>query len=47
MMTGTAVWQVGEDGRLCHNWVERNASKVDGVISRKGGKEAIARPRFP
>ena len=38
MMTGTAVWQVGEDGRLRHNWVERNAFEVYGVISRKGGK---------
>jgi hypothetical protein len=38
MMTGTAVWQVGEDGRPRHNWVERNAFEVYGVISRKGGK---------
>jgi hypothetical protein len=21
--TGTAVWQVREDGKLIHNWVER------------------------
>ena len=24
-MTGTAVWAVGEDGKLLHNWVERSA----------------------
>jgi hypothetical protein len=24
-MTGTAVWEAGKDGRLRHNWVERNA----------------------
>jgi hypothetical protein len=34
MMTGTAVWEVGEDGRLRHNWVERNAFEVYDVISR-------------
>ncbi len=22
-MSGTAVWEVGEDGLLRHNWVER------------------------
>ena len=27
-MTGTAVWDVGEDGLLRHNWVERNAFEV-------------------
>ena len=27
-MTGTAVWEVGEDGLLYHNWVERNALEV-------------------
>ncbi len=37
-MTGTAVREAGEDGRLRHNWVERNAFEVYGVISRKGGK---------
>jgi hypothetical protein len=37
-MTGTAVWQVSEDRWLRHNWVERNAFEVYGVISRKGGK---------
>jgi hypothetical protein len=37
-MTGTAVWEAGEDGRLRHNWVERNAFEVYGIISRKGGK---------
>jgi hypothetical protein len=48
MMTGTAVWQVGEDGRPRHNWVERNAFEVYGVISRKGGKVNVfvGRQRF-
>jgi hypothetical protein len=27
-LIGTAVWQVGEDGRLLHNWVERNSLEV-------------------
>jgi SnoaL-like polyketide cyclase len=27
-MTGTAVWAVREDGKLLHNWVERNAWEV-------------------
>ncbi len=26
--TGTAVWQVREDGKLLHNWVERSAAVV-------------------
>jgi steroid delta-isomerase-like uncharacterized protein len=26
--TGTAVWQVREDGKLLHNWVERAAPAV-------------------
>jgi len=33
-MTGTAVWEVGEDGLLRHNWVERNAFEVHGQITR-------------
>jgi hypothetical protein len=28
---------MGEDGRLRHNWIERNAFEVYGVIARKGG----------
>jgi SnoaL-like polyketide cyclase len=27
-MTGVAVWAVREDGKLAHNWVERNALEV-------------------
>jgi hypothetical protein len=27
-MTGTAVWAVREDGKLTHNWVERNALEI-------------------
>lgn len=33
-MTGTAVWEVGPDGLLRHNWVERNAFEVHGAITR-------------
>ncbi len=33
-MTGTAVWEVGEDGVLRHNWVERNAFEVHGQITQ-------------
>jgi len=33
-MTGTAVWEVGDDGLLRHNWVERNAFEVHGAITR-------------
>jgi hypothetical protein len=34
-MTGTAVWDVGADGLLRHNWVERNAFEVHGAITRE------------
>lgn len=37
-MTGTAVWKIGEDGRLRHNWVERNAYEVYGAITRPDGR---------
>ena len=30
----TAVWEVGVDGLLRHNWVERNAFEVYGAIMR-------------
>lgn len=33
-MTGTAIWEVGEDGRLRHNWVERNAFEVYGQLTQ-------------
>jgi hypothetical protein len=33
-MTGTAVWEVGPDGLLRHNWVERNAFEVYGALTR-------------
>lgn len=32
-MTGTAIWEIGEDGKLLHNWVERNAFEVHGIIT--------------
>lgn len=34
-MVGTAVWEVGKDGLLRHNWVERNAWEVFGVITKE------------
>jgi hypothetical protein len=34
-MVGTAVWEVGRDGMLLHNWVERNAWEVYGSITRR------------
>jgi hypothetical protein len=27
-LTGTAVWAVREDGKLCHNWVERSSFEL-------------------
>jgi hypothetical protein len=41
-MTGTAVWEIGEDGRLRHNWVERNADEVYGAITRSDGRHNVA-----
>lgn len=40
-MSGTAIWEVGEDGLLRHNWVERNAFEVYGAISRDDSKENV------
>jgi hypothetical protein len=34
-MVGTAVWEIGEDGLLRRNWVERNAWEVFGQINDK------------
>lgn len=31
-MLGTAIWEVGADGRLHHNWVERNALEVHRAV---------------
>jgi hypothetical protein len=36
-MLGTAIWEVGEDGLLRHNWVERNAWEVFGSINGAAG----------
>ncbi len=33
-MTATAVWAVDADGRLKHNWVERNAWEVYGQLTQ-------------
>jgi hypothetical protein len=32
-MVGIAIWEVGEDGLLRHNWVDRNAWEVHGSIT--------------
>jgi hypothetical protein len=37
-MCGTAVWKVGADGLLRHNWVDRNAFEVHGAITRPDGQ---------
>jgi hypothetical protein len=37
-MTGTAVWEVGPDGLLRHNCVERNAFEVHGAITREDAR---------
>ncbi|WP_395678118.1 ester cyclase [Inquilinus sp.] len=38
-MSGTAVWEIGEDGLLRHNWVERNAFEVFGALTRADGQQ--------
>ncbi len=40
-MTGTAVWKVGPDGLLRHNWVERNAFEVYGAITRPDARANV------
>jgi hypothetical protein len=40
-MVGTAVWEVGPDGLLRHNWVDRNAFEVHGAISRSDGRHNV------
>lgn len=35
VMTATAVWAVNEDGKLEHNWVERNAWEVYSALAKK------------
>jgi hypothetical protein len=40
-MTGTAVWDVGPDGLLRHNWVERNAFEVHGAITREDAQANV------
>lgn len=40
-MTGTAVWEIGADGLLRHNWVERNAFEVHGAITREDARVNI------
>ena len=40
-MTGTAVFDVDDDGLLRHNWVERNAFEVYGLISGNDGRKNV------
>ena len=40
-MCGTAVWEIGEDGLLRHNWVERNAWEVHAHISAADRKNVF------
>lgn len=40
-MSGTAVSEVGANGLLRHNWVERNAFEVYGAISRSDGRHNV------
>jgi hypothetical protein len=35
VLTATAIWAVGPDGRLKHNWVERNAWEVYSQLIEK------------
>jgi hypothetical protein len=37
-MVGTAIWEIGEDGLLRHNWVERNAWEVHGALTSANTK---------
>ncbi len=34
VLTATAVWAVNDEGRLEHNWVERNAWEVYGQLTK-------------
>jgi hypothetical protein len=36
--TGTAVWAVGEDGKLYHNWVERSSYELFQQLNDLKGK---------
>jgi hypothetical protein len=40
-MFGTAVWDVGSDGLLRHNWVERNAFEVFGALTHDDGNTNV------
>lgn len=40
-MFGTAILEVGPDGRLHRNWVERNAFEVHGAITRESGERNV------
>jgi predicted ester cyclase len=40
-MVGTAIWEVGPDGLLRHNWVDRNAWEVHGSIHAAKAKNVF------
>ena len=40
-MFGTAILEVGPDGRLHRNWIERNAFEVHGAITRESGERNV------
>ena len=40
-LMGTAIWEVGADGLLRHNWVERNAFEVYGAITRADSRHNV------
>ena len=35
-LPGTAVWAVREDGKLCHNWVERSSFELFQQLHQSG-----------
>jgi hypothetical protein len=34
--TGTAVWAVRKDGKLCHNWIERSSFELFQQLRNSG-----------
>jgi hypothetical protein len=34
--TGTAIWAVRKDGKLCHNWVERSSFELFQQLRKSG-----------
>jgi hypothetical protein len=42
--TGTAIWAVQEDGKLCHNWVERSSFELFQAIARAHSADDLKEP---